>query len=245
MFSVFENLRLAVADPAASGINVQNYFIHASSTPQLSKNLRLAVAAHAASGINLLKVYKRRMLCRTECSLFVHTMILVGSAVGLYAVVLERPYPHYTVSDALSTPSGFCALYSGWVVGAVFYTTNREYIRTSIVALCAPLFPLPMGQPILSKHGLDAPVVATLHVAWAACFIHAIILDRMIHALPARCLGLIFVVCYTGGVMHDVPILAIVGCVAEWALVVQHSIRSVAHRCCILHLQYGTTKTHA
>ena len=101
-----------------------------------------------------------------------------------------------------------------------------------MVALCAPLFPLPSGQPLLSQHGLDAPVVAALHVVWAACFIHTIILDRMIHALHARGMGLLFVVCYTGGVMLDIPVLAIVGCVAEWALVVQYSIRYIAHHSC-------------
>jgi len=160
-------------------------------------------------------------------TVWVYAFIVCSGVAGIVAVMREGSYPHYTVSDALSTPSGFYAIYSGWVVGTLLHLTRRQYRVTSLCALSAPLFPLPNGQPLVSFSAHDAPVTAALHVAWAACFIHATSVERMLDRRLVHGLGAVFVLCYTGGVLLDVASIALIGCLAEWTLMMHFPTRTI------------------
>ena len=160
-------------------------------------------------------------------TVWVYAFFVGSGVVGIVAVMCEGSYPHYTISDALSTPSGFRAIYAGWVVGALLHLARRQYLITSLFALSAPLFPLPNGQPIVSESARDAPATAVLHVAWAACFLHATSVERMLDARLVHGLGTVFVLCYTGGVLLDVASLAIVGCLLEWTLLLHFPTRTI------------------
>ncbi len=67
-------------------------------------------------------------------TVWVYAFIVCSGVAGIVAVMREGSYPHYTVSDALSTPSGFYAIYSGgWL--APCYTSPAA---STASPACAP-----------------------------------------------------------------------------------------------------------
>ncbi len=148
--------------------------------------------------------------------------IALGCVAGLVVGAPELTWPYATVSDVLAT-SGGSLVYASWVATFAVWVAARgpsdAHARAGMVALLAPLFPIPYGSPfLLLQHGATAPVACLLHGAWATAFVGTafagIVECRRALAALAAAVG----VMYIGGQVVGCAWMVAVGCAAEWAM---------------------------
>lgn len=148
--------------------------------------------------------------------------LALGLVSGVVVGAPELTWPYVTVSDVLAT-SGGPLVYASWVASLAMWIAARgpanAHALCGMVAILAPLFPLPYGTPfLLLPHCAAAPGACLMHGAWALTFLCVafvwIVETRRAFAALAAVIG----VMYFGGQVVGCAWMVAVGCAAEVAM---------------------------
>ncbi len=149
-------------------------------------------------------------------------MLALGVVSGVVVGAPELTWPYGTVSDVLATSSGGPLLYASWVATFAMWVAlhgpSNGHALCGMVALLAPLFPLPYGTPFLLRHGATAPGACLLHGAWALSYLGAAFVVTAESRRAIAALAATVGVMYFGGQLVECAWMVAVGCAAEWAL---------------------------
>ena len=158
---------------------------------------------------------------RDESVVAVGVLLASGAVVGVMTGASELTWPFFTVSDVLATSGGYI-VYGSWVASLALWVavhgTTDVFAKCGTVAVCAPLFPIPYGTPLVWQHVFMAPIACMLHFAWAVAFVSCAFVGLAQARGPIASLTAVFAGMFFGGQWIGSPWMVAGGCVVEWAL---------------------------